>query len=261
MICIYFIFSMKDGCIQHAHRQIKEVEWLQKLCQSDCQNHIGRPGVLCVQMESESEICLLIGVKRAWCDETTAENSWLAWLWPHLHVSHKRLALIIYFFFFFFLPCFSFVDVQHSCTMPSLGHQLHLLPWPCPWVHGGSSWRVNRQESCCHCLLLLVLGRACREANRERDITFPCSGVVVGEHKASRSQAVSPCSWAFPGTWILTGFCVEMCVCAQEIHPTSLGEISLSGIKPWSSNKVTYLLARRSGFFCYTVVNSEQLIT
>lgn len=65
MICIYFIFSMKDGCIQHAHRQIKEVERLQKLCQSDCQNHIGRSGVLCVQMGSESEICLLIGVKGA----------------------------------------------------------------------------------------------------------------------------------------------------------------------------------------------------
>lgn len=108
MICIYFIFSMKDGCIQHAHRQIKEVERLQKLRQSDCQNHIGRPGVLCVQMESESEICLLIGVKGAWCDETTAENSWLAWLWPHLHVSHKRLALIIYFFFFFFPAMFLF---------------------------------------------------------------------------------------------------------------------------------------------------------
>lgn len=65
MICIYFISSVKDGCIQQAHRQIKEVEQLQKLCQSDCQNQIGRPGVLYVQMGPESEICLLMGVKGA----------------------------------------------------------------------------------------------------------------------------------------------------------------------------------------------------
>lgn len=242
MICIYFIFNVTDGCIQHAHRQIKEVEQLQ----SDCQNHIGRPGVLYVQMGPESKIYLLMGVKGAWFDETTAGNSWLACLWLHLHVSCKRLALNFCFFLFllFFFPCkpcFSPGNVQHLCTMASLGHLLPLLPWPCPWdapeplTAWGFTGGVKRQESCCLSLPLPVLWRACREANRGVEATFPCSGVMVGEHQASRLQAVSPPSWAFPGTWILTGFCAEeMCVCAQDIHPTSLGEILLSGIKPWS---------------------------
>lgn len=155
MICIYFIFSMKDGCIQHAHRQIKEVEWLQKLCQSDCQNHIGRPGVLCVQMESESEICLLIGVKGAWCDETTAENSWLAWLWPHLHVSHKRLALIIYFFFFFF-SCH--VSLLEMCSIhapcPLWGTSCICCPGPAPGCMGAphEGWTGRRAAvTVCFC--------------------------------------------------------------------------------------------------------------
>lgn len=176
MISIYFIFSMKDGCIQHAHRQIKEAEQLQKLCQSDCQNHTGRPGVLYVQMGPESKICLLMGVKGAWFGETTAGNSWLAWLWLHLHMFCKKLALNIYLFlsFYFFpcKPCFSLRDVQHLCTMGSLGHQLPLLPWPCPGVplscslRGGFTRGVDRQESCCLSLPLPVLCRACREANR-----------------------------------------------------------------------------------------------
>lgn len=76
---LYF-FSVKDGCIQHAHTQIKEVEQLQKLCQSVCQNRIGRPGALYVQMGPESEVCLLTGEKGAWFDKITAESCSLAWL-------------------------------------------------------------------------------------------------------------------------------------------------------------------------------------
>lgn len=225
MIRIYFFFSMKDGCIQHAHRQIKEVEQLQKLWQSDCQNHIGRRGVLYVQMGPESEICLLMGVKGAWFDETAAENSWLAWLWLHLHMPCKRLALNIYFFcffsFFFFFPCkpcFSLGDVQHSFTMSSLGHQLPLKPWPARGVllscsvRGGFIWGVKRQESCCHSLPLLMLWRVCREANRGTEATFPCSRVMVGEHKTSRMQAVSPhSSRDLNSYWVL---CWDVCLCS-----------------------------------------------
>ena len=80
MIRIYFFFSVKDGCIQHAYVQTKVVEQLQKLCQSVCQNHIGGPGALYVQMGPESETCLLMGEKGAWFDKITTESCWLAWL-------------------------------------------------------------------------------------------------------------------------------------------------------------------------------------
>lgn len=75
-----FFFSVKDGCVQHAQAQIKDVEQLQKPCQSVCQNHIGRPGALYVQMGPESEIGLLMGEKGAWFDKITTESCWLTWL-------------------------------------------------------------------------------------------------------------------------------------------------------------------------------------
>lgn len=73
-VTVFFFPRVKDGCIQHAHMQIKDIEQLQKLCQSVCQNHIGRPGALYVQMGPESEICLLVGEKGAWFDKITTES-------------------------------------------------------------------------------------------------------------------------------------------------------------------------------------------
>lgn len=88
-----FFFSVKDGCIQRAHIRIKDFEQLQKLCQSVCQNHAGRPGALYIQLGPENKICLLMGEKRAWFDKITAQSCWLAWLWLHLHAPCEKLAL------------------------------------------------------------------------------------------------------------------------------------------------------------------------
>lgn len=72
--------SMKDGCIQHARTQIKDVEQLQKLPQSVCQSRTGRPGASYVQVGTATEISLFMGEKGVWFDKVTAERCWIAWL-------------------------------------------------------------------------------------------------------------------------------------------------------------------------------------
>lgn len=149
--------------------------------------------------------------------------------------------------------------------MSSLGHQLPLKPWPARGVllscsvRGGFIWGVKRQESCCHSLPLLMLWRVCREANRGTEATFPCSRVMVGEHKTSRMQAVSPhSSRDLNSYWVL---CWDVCLCSG--NPSYI---------PWRNrNQVASSLEAKAksltcwledqGFFCYTVVNSEQLFT
>ena len=144
-----FSFSVKDGCIQHAHAQIKGVAQLQKPCQSACQNHIG--SALYVQMGPEREICLLMGEKGAWLDKVTAESRWLAWLCPHLQTPCKKLALK---YLFYFLSV-SRVCVSGMCSLrvlcPRRDTSCLRGPGPAPGVTLQCSLRgVSRQESCSH---------------------------------------------------------------------------------------------------------------
>lgn len=90
-----FFFFLCEGWLHSICTQIKEVEQLQKLCQSVCKNPTGRLGALYVQMGPESEICLLLGEKGAWFDKITAESCWLAWLRRHLCILCKKLTIIL----------------------------------------------------------------------------------------------------------------------------------------------------------------------
>lgn len=117
MVRWLFFFFPCEGWLHSICTWIKEVEQLQKLCQSVCKNRIGRLGALCVQMGPESEICLLLGEKGAWFDKITVESCWLARLSRHLRAPCKKLTISLSFSASHVSPLGGVPFLQVLCTL------------------------------------------------------------------------------------------------------------------------------------------------